>query len=138
MTKPRWLPGPGWCDCCQYVCAVRDIFLWSAPGSWEVPWRWEDRCLCPLRPTCVGRGHSADCPPGDWPQLWFPRSGGSVLSDLEMCLHCWSLPSILCLSDISSLFPTFSVLPPPLLYFIPQKIAEKSRHALLPQLRVYI
>lgn len=49
-----------------------------------------------------------------------------------MCFTVGHCPVFCVYLTISSLFPTFSVLPTSLLlYFIPQKIAEKSR-ALLP------
>ena len=116
------------------MCAVRDIFLSSAApeGPRKSPLAVGGQVSLSLRPTCVGRGRSADCPPGDT-QPGFPEStGSSVLSDLEVCFTVGHCPVFCVYLTISSLFPTFSVLPTSLLfYFIPQKIAEKSR-ALLP------
>lgn len=100
----------------------------------RAPWRWEDRCLCPSAPRVWEEAVQQTVPLGTPSQApGFPEStGSSVLSDLEVCFTVGHCPVFCVYLTISSLFPTFSVLPTSLLfYFIPQKIAEKSR-ALLP------
>lgn len=82
--------------------------------------------ILPHPPEDVGGSHLADQPPSP---AKLPVS--RVLGQLKVCFAVSS--SVLCVYlTVSSLFPTFSVLPVSLfLYFIQQRIAEKSR-ALLP------